>query len=176
MYRYTLDSAYAKYLQFYQLKEKHASFKFIQLFVFCVLYWLFGCFEDLRRLSDISAISRLRNRNRSGETGIEFWTFSPQSKSLPLLASGQLSPCVVFSVNFSSNFIRFIHAFHEICKWYVVNVDQIRANLPISEECKCLGSKLLWGDTGLKRRTKMFWTCKNFNSNCRMFRLHIYQI
>ena len=55
------------------IKGKTCTFQVYSTFCIYVLYWLFGCFEDFHRLSDISAISQLRNR--SGETGIEFWTF-----------------------------------------------------------------------------------------------------
>ena len=70
-------------------------------------------------------------------------------------------------------------------QWYVVNFNQIRMDLSISDACKCSDKKLLSGEalenTTLKNghasRAKMFCTVKCFTStNPRMVRLYVDQI
>ena len=62
-----------------------------------------------------------------------------------LLAIGQLSPHVIFSVNLSSNFIIFGTHIFKISKWSGVNFNQIRS------ENTTVGN-------GHMGRANMFWT------------------
>ena len=79
-----------------------------------------------------------------------------------LLAIGQLSPRVIFSVNLSSNFIIFGTHIFKISKWSGVNFNQIRVRKKsLSGELqKTPPSEMDTCDMG---RANMFWTVKTFN-------------
>ena len=91
-----------------------------------------------------------------------------------LLAIGQLSPRVIFSVNLSSNFIIFGTHIFKISKlvWCKFQPNPSKKEIAVGR-----ASENTTVGNGHMGRANMFWTVKTFISRkSRMLRLYIYQI